>query len=119
KEVEIEVKLAKEAGEALGEIISSVDRVTGMIQQIATASEEQSTASDQISGDIETVASVTKETAAGANQIASASNDLAGLASELQTMVSRFKIGEDAGTKIGKGIGAGIKAVGSGLKSLK
>lgn len=128
KEVEIEVKLAKEAGEALGEIIESVDRVTGMIQQIATASEEQSTASDQISGDIETVASVTKETAAGANQIASASNDLAGLASELQTMVSRFKIGEGESSKSkvqsSKGqetrrqVGAGMKAVTSGERGL-
>ncbi|MBI5327230.1 MAG: hypothetical protein HZB80_02910, partial [Deltaproteobacteria bacterium] len=60
-------------------------------------------------------------------------NELAGLASELQTMVSRFKIGEDVGSRV-KGsrglppqalsggqevkrqVGAGLKALTSGGK---
>jgi hemerythrin-like metal-binding protein len=92
KKVEDEVILAKEAGEALNEIINSVDRVTSMIQQIATASEEQSTVTEQISGDINAVAAVTKESADGAKQISAAVRDLTNLANELKNVVLTFKI---------------------------
>lgn len=92
KGVEAEVMLAKEAGGALKNIIASVDRVSGMIQQIATASEEQSTVAGQISGDIEAVAAVTKESSAGASEIAAAVADLATLAAALKDVVAIFKV---------------------------
>jgi methyl-accepting chemotaxis protein len=94
--VEEGVSLAEQAGASLTEISSQVDHVTGVIQQIATASEEQSTAADQISGDIESVASITKDTATGSQQIVVASQEMAKLASNLQGMVSMFKIFEDS-----------------------
>ena len=92
KEVEEEVKLAKDAGSALNEIVSNVDKLTGQIQQIAVASEEQSAATDQISRDIQDIANTTKETSASSTQIADASNNLAKLATNLQGIVGQFKI---------------------------
>ncbi|MDH4101578.1 MAG: methyl-accepting chemotaxis protein, partial [Nitrospirota bacterium] len=67
------VELAGEAGMALKEIVSRVDVVTQMMQQMATAMEEQSAATEQISGDIESVATVINETTQSAQQIATAS----------------------------------------------
>ncbi len=96
KVVEEGVALAEEAGNSLGEISKQVEDVTAVIQQIATASEEQSTAADQISGDIESVASITKETATASQQIVAASQEMAQLASNLQTVVSMFKISQEA-----------------------
>ncbi len=96
KVVEEGVALAEEAGNSLSEISKQVEDVTAVIQQIATASEEQSTAADQISGDIESVASITKETATASQQIVAASQEMAQLASNLQTVVSMFKISQDA-----------------------
>ncbi len=87
KVVEIGVAHAKDAGEALKKIIAEVETVNLMIQQIATAVEEQSTTADQISGDIENVAAVTKETSTGAQEIAKASEEIAESALKLNSLV--------------------------------
>ena len=92
KEVGEEVKQAKDAGDALNEIVSNVDKLNAMIQQIAVASEEQSAATDTISRDIQDIAVTTKEAATSSNQIAEASTDLSKLTSELQAMLSKFKV---------------------------
>ncbi len=92
KEVGEEGKLAKDAGNALNEIVSNVDKLNTMIQQIAVASEEQSAATDTISRDIQDIANTTKETSASSTQIAEASNDLSKLAANLQGVVGQFKI---------------------------
>ncbi|MBI5599136.1 MAG: methyl-accepting chemotaxis protein [Deltaproteobacteria bacterium] len=97
KAVESGVRLAQDAGGALNEIMGQVEKVTSMIQQIATASEEQSTAADQISGDIETVANITKETATGAAQMSQASQEIAHLASSLRATVAMFRISDGHG----------------------
>jgi methyl-accepting chemotaxis protein len=92
KRVEIGVDFSVQAGDALRNIVKSVDELHSMVQQIASATEEMSTVSEQISGDIETIASVSKETSASSGQIAHASNDLARLASNLQGIVEQFKV---------------------------
>ncbi|GBD97671.1 MAG TPA: methyl-accepting chemotaxis protein [Nitrospirae bacterium] len=96
KAVEEGVKLTMDADTALKEIVAEVEKVSSMVQQIAAAADEQSTASDQISGDIESVAEITEESARGAQQIAAASEDIAQLASNLQSTVATFKISSEA-----------------------
>lgn len=86
------VKLARDAGGALNEIVSKVDVVTAMVQQIATATEEQSATTEQITGDIESVAVVINETSTSAEQIARASEEMAELASMLKNSVEVFKV---------------------------
>ncbi len=93
--VESGVGHARDAGTALTEILDRVDQVNSMIEQIATASEEQSTAADQISGDIEAVADISKDTSKSAEQISVASQDIAKLASSLSTSISVFILAED------------------------
>lgn len=92
KAVESGVKLAKDAGDALREIVSKVDVVTSMIHQVSTASEQQSAAVEQISSDIESVANVITETSASADQIAKASMEMAELSTNLKSAVEMFKI---------------------------
>jgi methyl-accepting chemotaxis protein len=90
--VEEGVGLAEEAGKALRTIAEQIASVTLVIEQIATASEEQSTAADQISGDIEAVAKITRGTTDGVEQIKQASESMAKLASGLQSEVAQFKV---------------------------
>ena len=90
--VEEGVQFAKEAGASLQEIVGDVEKVNMMIDQIATASEEQSSTADQISSDIDTVAEIAKSNADGVTNITNAGNKLEELAGNLQEMVGAFKI---------------------------
>jgi methyl-accepting chemotaxis protein len=90
--VEKAMGLAKETGAALEEIIKHVGNLTSMIQQIATATEEQSVTATQISSDIEAVSNVTTRTAGDVGQIASATDDLTRLSAKLRDIAASFRI---------------------------
>jgi len=92
KRVETGVEYSTDAGNALRDIVKSVENLQSMVQQIASATEEMSSVSEQISGDIETIANVSRETSTGSEQIAESSSDLARLASNLSNMVRQFKV---------------------------
>ncbi|MBI3584699.1 MAG: methyl-accepting chemotaxis protein, partial [Nitrospinae bacterium] len=74
KEVKRGVGLANSAGESLSRIVKLVQSVTEMINQIATATEEQSSATEEISSNIEDISKVSKETAEGAGRSSDAVN---------------------------------------------
>ncbi len=86
------VKLANETSDALTRIQSLVMQTAGMIQQIAAAAEEQSTATHQIARDLEAVTQVGEETSAGAEESAKRSHELRGLAEDLQNILTTFKV---------------------------
>lgn len=94
REVTKGVEEANQAGEALSKIVEMVDSANGMVQQIATAAAEQSTAAEEITGNVERVAGASEEVSTGAMESMSASEDLARLAAELQQMTSSFKLEE-------------------------
>jgi methyl-accepting chemotaxis protein len=86
------VDQAQQAGAALTMIISDVQNVTGMIQSIAAASEQQSAAGEEISRNLESITAVTAQSADGANQSASAASHLSQKSELLQEIVSKFKV---------------------------
>jgi methyl-accepting chemotaxis protein len=92
KQVAVGVEFAAKAGDALHNIVSSVQGLQAIVQQIASATEEMSSTSEQISSDIETIASVSRETSSSSEQIARSASDLAELSSTLQRLVGRFKV---------------------------
>ena len=92
KRVEVGVALSAQAGSALHNIVKSVNDLQSMVQQIAAATEEMSTTSEAIGGDIEKIAVFSKETSTSAGEVAKSSTDLAMLASNLQEIVTHFKI---------------------------
>ncbi len=95
KEVDSGRELADKAGTSLSEVVNGSQRVMDMIQQIATATEEQSAAAEQIARNIEQVSAATKESAAGAGQAATAAEELSRNADGLQEIVGRFKTSKD------------------------
>jgi methyl-accepting chemotaxis protein len=88
--VEKGVALSTEAGNALNNILDSVNGLQSMVQQIASATEEMSTVSEQISNGIEMIAGVSKETNEKAVDIETASNNLAQLSSDLHEVTQKL-----------------------------
>jgi len=91
KEVDSGRELASKAGESLKEIISGSRKVVDMVNQVAAASEEQSTTAEEISRNIEGITNVSQETASGIQQIAHAAEDLNRLTENLLNLITRFK----------------------------
>lgn len=92
EEVTTGLVLADEAGSSLNNIVSNAHGIVDMISQIAAANEEQSTTSNEISRNVELISTVSSQSATGISQIAGAADDLNRLTSNLQTLISKFKL---------------------------
>lgn len=91
-----EVEKGKEqtlkAGDSIKKIIESSRELDGLINQIAAASEEQSSAAQLIQNNISGINTVTMESASGIEQVAKASEDLNQLTERLSNLVNKFKV---------------------------
>ncbi len=94
REVNAGIAMTDQAGSAFNEISEAVKKVSGMINQIAVASEEQSNASETISRSVQGISEVTSQTATGTEQIAHAADDLNRLTENLHQLVSHFTLHE-------------------------
>ena len=94
--VEQGVELASRAGEALSSIQSVVLTVSGAIQSIAAAGEQQSVASGEIAASVETLNQSTNLAVESTNHSSQAVSSLTDRAEQLQQLVSRFKLREDS-----------------------
>lgn len=93
-EVERGKQLAYKAGTSLETIISKSENVVDVVNQLAAASEEQSSTAGQISNSIEGINNITRETSDSTQQIARAAEDLNRLTENLQSLVDKFKLDE-------------------------
>lgn len=96
KQVELGTELAQKAGESLTDIVNVSTEVQDMIQQIATAADEQSSAAEQISNNVGGISSVAEQSAKSAEQIASASEELNRQTEALDSLVNQFKLKDSA-----------------------
>jgi aerotaxis receptor len=81
------------AGATMEQVVSSVKQVTAIMQEISTASREQSIGVDQVSRAIAHMDQVTQQNAALVEQAAAAASSLAQEADGLTQAVSLFKFG--------------------------
>jgi methyl-accepting chemotaxis protein len=93
REVERGTQDAARSGRALEEILSQVSEVTGQINQIATAAEEQTATTNEISTNMQRITLVVQDTAGSSQMTAEAAARLEALARELQQSVERFRLG--------------------------
>ncbi|MFQ5487029.1 MAG: methyl-accepting chemotaxis protein [Gammaproteobacteria bacterium] len=92
EEAQSVVEQATNAGNSLSTISDAVARINEMSMQIASAAEEQSATSEEINRNITSINEMANETSTSAQQTTSASEDLARLATDLQGIVSQFKV---------------------------
>jgi methyl-accepting chemotaxis protein len=85
-------QLVNQAGETMNEIMESVGRVTHIVSDIATASEQQTSGIDQISLAISRIDRVTQRNAALVDDATGASESLRDQALKLSELVTVFKL---------------------------
>ena len=86
------VELTRKAGVSLENITRTVSNIQSMNQQIAAAAEQQSAVAEEISRSIVNVRDVSEQTATASDETAKSSVELARLGSQLQQMVSHFRV---------------------------
>ena len=83
---------ATATGATIEHIARAVEDIKQYNSQIATASEQQTSVAEEINQNITSIRDATDRSAASSNQTASASSELARLGSDLQNLVSRFRL---------------------------
>ncbi|MFI4881012.1 MAG: methyl-accepting chemotaxis protein [Phycisphaerales bacterium JB064] len=85
------VELVEQAGGALGQITDRTNDVSGMLQMIAAATQQQASAAEEISRNVDSIRSSNEHAALGAAQAAEASNQLSDRAVRLNRTVGTFR----------------------------
>jgi methyl-accepting chemotaxis protein len=85
-------RLVKEAGNTMGDIVDSVRRVTDILNEITSASQEQTAGIEQINEAITQMDTVTQQNAALVEEAAAASQSMQDQAARLSAAVSVFKL---------------------------
>ena len=84
-------ELASQSGQALQEIVATVEATGDQVNAIATASEEQSAASEEINQSIVQVNDMARQTAEATAEAAQAVSDLAAQAQGLTNLIQELK----------------------------
>lgn len=85
---------AEKSGHALQTILDQIKTVAMQVDQIATATEQQTATTNEITNNIHGVAQVVQENAQSANEASEATAKVDVLAKDLQKLVGHFKLGE-------------------------
>lgn len=86
------VEQAREAAESLEAITRAVTTINEMNTMIASAAEEQTSVAEEMNKNIVNISQLSHDTAGAAQQTTSASTELSKLATQLETLVSQFKL---------------------------
>lgn len=89
-------ELVQNAGRTMNEVVRSVQQVTDIMGEIASASSEQSTGIEQVNVAITQMDEVTQQNAALVEQATAAAQAMADQANALRVAVSIFKVGESS-----------------------
>jgi methyl-accepting chemotaxis protein len=84
--------ITQDVGGNLEQIVESVNKVAGLVAEIATASDEQSRGIEQVNLAVSQMDAVTQQAAANAEESSSATEELSSQAMELASLVGRFKL---------------------------
>jgi methyl-accepting chemotaxis protein len=86
------VVLAEHAGARLAQLLPDIQHTASLIQEVATASREQSTGIEQSSLALQSLDAVTQQNAAAADQLTGTATDLADQARQLEAAIAFFKL---------------------------
>ncbi|THC40630.1 chemotaxis protein [Massilia sp. Mn16-1_5] len=92
-QVDLGTRLVDQAGATMNEVVDSIKRVSGLIGEIATASDEQRAGIEQVNQAIVQMDHVTQQNAALVEQAAAAAESMQEQARQLGSLVDTFQIG--------------------------
>ncbi|SDE27580.1 methyl-accepting chemotaxis protein [Paraburkholderia lycopersici] len=87
--------LVGEAGATMAEIVASVDKVSGLMKEIASATVQQSAGIEQVETAVSQMDQVTQQNAALVEEAAAAAESLEQQASQMAEAVATFRVGEE------------------------
>ncbi len=90
-------KLVEEAGSTINEVVKSVRRVTDIMGEISSASQEQRTGIEQVNQAVVQMDQVTQQNAALVEEASAAAHSMAEQAQGLREAVAVFKVDDTAG----------------------
>ncbi|WP_343627374.1 methyl-accepting chemotaxis protein [Roseateles sp.] len=90
--VDVGSRLVGDAGETMREIVAAVQRVTDIIQEISSATQEQSTSLMEVGQAVQRLDEVTQQNAALVEESSAASESLREQAGSLQQVVAQFQL---------------------------
>ena len=100
-EVGAGVKLVRQAGEALEQILGASQKVAATIAEISAASGEQASGIDEMSQAVAHLDEMTQQNAALSEQSAASAASLSSRIGQLNDLVAAFKTGPDSGGAMG------------------
>ncbi|MBW8183079.1 methyl-accepting chemotaxis protein [Shewanella nanhaiensis] len=80
------------AGQALKDIVLSVDNISHMNTQIATAAEEQSSVAESINQSIITISDIAMESTQASHELSTSVEELTTLSEDMRSQVGQFKL---------------------------
>ncbi|WNV04592.1 methyl-accepting chemotaxis protein [Candidatus Methylospira mobilis] len=86
------VDLAEKAGTLLNHIVPSIAKTSELVQEIASASEEQTTGINQINNAVTHLNQITQQSASASEQLAATAEEMNGQAEQLQDLMRFFKL---------------------------
>jgi methyl-accepting chemotaxis protein len=104
-------RIAGETEGALKEIMTTVVKVTDLVNEIAAASREQAEGIGQVNTGLGQIDQVTQTNTASAEESAAAAEELSGQAEQLRLLLSRFKIDGQGGVRSNAITNSGQKAL--------
>jgi methyl-accepting chemotaxis protein len=100
--VDAGTRLVENAGKTMSEIVDSVAKVSSIIDQIATASTEQSAGIGQVSQAINQMDQVVQQNAAVVEQASAAAESMRSQAQRLNEVASVFKLNEEDASRLNR-----------------
>ncbi len=86
------VEKAETAGTLLNEIVPAISKTSDLVQEISAASEEQSAGVSQVNTAMNQLNQITQQNASSSEQLAATAEEMSGQATQLQHMMSFFKV---------------------------
>ena len=86
------VKLAERAGSLLTEMVPSIQKTSDLVQEITSASQEQTAGVSQINNAMTQLNKATQQNASASEELAATAEELGGQASQLQQLMEFFQV---------------------------
>jgi len=90
------VTLAERAGKLLDELVPSIKKTADLVQEISSASKEQTTGLNQINTSVSQLSQTTQSTASASEELSSTSEEMSAQALKLQETIRYFNTGVES-----------------------
>jgi methyl-accepting chemotaxis protein len=87
------VNVTEESGQLMFKLVPDIEKTTGLIQEIATASMEQNNGANQVNNAIQQLNTVTQQNASSAEHMSASAEELSAQARHLKKVISYFRTG--------------------------